>query len=842
MNTTHLVRNRYRQILIASVLSSTSLLALLPALADQNSPTPGTKIENQATAEFTDSADTTNTPIQIVSDTVKVTVAEVAGISAAGSAIVNPAYRTNTVYFDFIVKNEGNDPTQLFIPAAPSVATLDGVDLPGTSIGQLQVIQYNDVNTTTPVTANNLVDPTTGSVTGGLSGIPNGGSVPAGGYIKVRVPITLPFTAVTGKIIRVTLGNTAGQTGTSNIPYVVGANGTGGNDLYTKDNADGTNSDTTGVPLNGDGPLGDGNINLHRQEATATQQTTVVDPPTITIKGTAWDDANGSGTSTFTSIKDGTETFANVAPAINAILVDKTTNKVLATTPVAANGTYTLSTFGVQNNLYVMLSTSTGSIGIAPPAADLPTTSTPTNWTNTTPLTYLAVPFNVAIANIIDIDFGLDRLPETIDANAGNQLNPPGTDRYQVPTLTGSDAEDTTGTVTTLTKVKILSVPNPLTKGTLYYNNLAVTANQVINGYDPTKLTFDPLDGPISMSFTYAAIDAAGKEDPTPATATMLFSATPIGISGTIWNDKDKSANNSFVGIQTNGEVGTDTVFGTTTTPINAVLVNITTGKVIGSQVVSSTGLYNFPSVPAQTDVKVILSATAGSIGSSTLPLAGVTDKWVNTSPVDSGTFNTGLYPITGKDFGVIQKAKLVLLKRITKINGLTTNPNDNKVLTGVATTDTFNNVGHWPTNYIVGDTDGGKVKPGDTIEYTIYFLNNQGADAKNVKICDPIRGSQTYNSGTLELKLGTSPAIPLTDTNDSATGGADRGMSYPAGNAPTDCNALASSSADPGIAVGITGTGNTIQPDKTGVPGATGVGAPDASYGLFRFTTTVKP
>ncbi len=823
---------------MASLICSGSLLPLLPALADQNSPKPGELIENQATATFTDAAD--DTPGSTVSDKVQVTVAEVAGISATNVGITNSVYRTNIVYFDFLVKNEGNDPTQLFVPAQPSSATIAGVALPPASIGQLQVIEYNNVTTTTSVTTGNLVNTTTGSTTGSLTGIPNNGSVPAGGYIKVRVPITVPFGAVVGDTISVTLGNTVGQPGyiapatnpyNSNMSYVAG-----GNDLYTQDNSGTANNDFTGDPINGD-------TTDHRVEASATQTTTVVAPPNITITGTAWDDANGSaivnGVPGFTGIQNSPEAGANVTPAIYAILVDANGN-VLTSAPVGTNGTYTLTTPAAQNGLYVILSTSAGTVGIAAPATGLPPA-----WTNTSPLTRVTLPLNVGIADVTGQDFGIDRLPDTLPVNTSSQANPPGATKYQVPTLKGTDPEDGVANPTTpITRFKIIDLPLA-TQGILYYNGVAVIAGDILGTtavpYDPTKLTFDPVDGVVNMSFTYASVDAAGKVDASPAIASMSFSATPVGISGTVWNDFNNSANNTFTNIPTAGEVGTDAVFGTTTTPVNAVLVDTTTGLVIGSTVVSNTGIYSFPSVPANTNVKVILSSTAGTINSQP-PTAATPAGWVRTSPVDSGVFNTGLYSSPNKDFGIRQKAKLVLVKRITKINGATTNPNDGTVLTGATATDTFNNVGNWPPNYLVGKTDAGSVKPNDTIEYTVYFLNNQGADATNVKICDPIRGSQEFVPGSIKLQPGGAGTdISLTDAPDTA----DRASSYLAGNTPSGCNAAASTASGidkGGVAIDITGPATTNQPAMTAVSGATGVGAPNASYGLFRFTTKVKP
>jgi hypothetical protein len=810
MNPRRPVANRYRALFVASLISSGSLLPLLPALADQNSPIPGTLIENQATANFTDAAD--NSTTGVVSDIVKVTVAEVAGISATAQTPVAAAgtvYRTSVVYFDFIIKNEGNDPTQLFIPGAPSIATIGGVALPAASIGQLQITEYNDVTTTTPVTANNLVS-AAGSTTGSLSSpgagsIPAGGSVPAGGYVKVRVPITVPFGANINDVISVTLGNTSGQPANTNTPYILGANGTGGSDLYTQDNSGTDNGDYTNDPINGD-------ATNHRQEASAVQTVTVVAPPNIAVSGTVWDDANGSGTATFTGIQNTPEAGANVTPVINAILVGSD-GKVIATTPVATDGTYSFTVPGVQNGVYVILSTSTGTVGTPAPTPSLPTT-----WTNTSPLTYSALPFDIGIVAITGKDFGIDRLPVTLAVSSPTQPNPPGTTQYTVPTLAGTDGED--GALGSGSTFKILTIPNPTTQGILYYDGVAVPAiGLTITNYDPTKLKFDPVDGVVTMSFTYVAVDAAGKQDPNPATVTMPFNATNIGISGTVWNDKDNSAANTFTNIPTIGEVGTDAVFGTTIVPVNAILVDTTTGLVIGTQLVAANGTYSFPSVPPNTDVKIVLAPTAGTIGSAP-PTATTPTGWVSTSPQDTGIFNTGLYPIV-KDFGIRQKAKFVIVKRITKINGATTNPNDLTDLTGV-TTDTYNNVGNWPANYLVGKTDAGKVQPGDTIEYTVYFLNNQGADATSVKICDPIRGAQTYVANSISLTLGTGTATSLSDGTNT----------YAANGAPSDCNAGAVSSTDPGVAIPIAGS----------VPGATAVGLPTTSFGLFRFTTKVKP
>jgi hypothetical protein len=858
MNSRGSATTYYRSIIIASMLLGGSLLASLSVLADQNSPTPGTILENQATAQFTDAVDGTDGTI--VSDKVSVTVAEVAGIAASNVGVLpsanGGAYRTNTVYFDFYVTNTGNDPTRLFVPGAPSVATIAGVNLAAANIGTVQVIAYNaspiGSGTEVTITSGNNV-PAAGVATGtgtltltAASGAPVAGSIPAGGYIKVRVPITVPLTAAKNEVIGVTLGNAvgqpdpaaspaanfiAGQTAT-NIPYV-----NGGNDLYTQDNPD-SNEVSAGAPVNG------------VREASTTLTTPVIDPPIVTINGTVWDDANGSGTNTFTGIQTGTEAGAvttGSTPALKAILVGSD-GKVLDAQPVnPATGGYSVSTLGVQSGVHVILVTSTTAYAkgdIAPTTGSLPP-----NWAGTTPLDYKGTPdssFPIGITTVSGKDFGIDRLPTANNVSTGPVTTPSGTNTTVVPTLTGSDPEDTS-----IAKYHILTLPDAATQGTLYYSGAAVTPAQITAGFyvaDPALFTFDPVDTATVMTFTYASVDKAAKESLVGATATISYNAAPVTIGGTIWNDKNNSANNTFIGINDPGESGTNAVFGTTTTAIDAVLVNTTTGKVIGSQAVPASGVYSFTSVPANTNVQVFLSATLPAISDPAPTIGTIPTGWVKTSPLQTASFNTGLLPST-KDFGIRQKAKFVLVKRITKINGFTTNPNDGTVLTGTSsdTTDTNNpGVTNWPAHYLDGKISAGVVKPSDTIEYTIYFLNNQGADASGIKICDPIRGTQDYVPGSLKLNLsGTGNVtsdVGLTDIVDPTV---DRANSYTKTDPlPTGCNidAATSSGTDNNGGVAIEVTGTTGIPALTAIPGATATPATPPSYGLFRFTTQVKP
>jgi len=536
------------------------------------------------------------------------------------------------------------------------------------------------------------------------------GLVPTGG---ISVPISVSGTAVLG-----TDFNTTSGTSTFDITIPAG-------------NYDG--SDATSVftipftVINNNVPQGVRMIEFKIQPSSsffASSTTTCDGNPTIVsnytiydddfISGKVWDDADNSANNTFTNINTGSEAGTNAGGLLNAILVDST-NKVLVTTPVAANGVYTFVNVPLnQSNVKIILSTTAGTVGNTPPAPSIPS-----NWVNTTPLT--TATFNTG-TNISSKDFGIEQLPDTNNVSASPQPNPGGTNTVQVPALSGTDPED--GNLGSGKSFKIVSLP---TNGTLYYNNTAVTANQVINNYDPTNLTIDPNDGAITVTFTVAAVDAAGKEDPTPATVTM--------------------------------------------------------------------------------------------------PFAGGT-------------------------------AKLLLVKRITRINNQDlTNIVDGRsdvAITAVnyvgSPRDTDDDSSNpWTAGYLRGLINAGTVKPGDELEYTIYFLSKGPSNATNVKFCDLVPTSTTFiptafsgktpNDGGLPgadqgiaLALSsTTPTVYFSNIED-----ADRGRFYVANDPATP--SYCGTNTNGAVVVNI-----TRSPDLPNLPAATQSGTPANSYGFLRFRTKVK-
>lgn len=201
----------------------------------------------------------------------------------------------------------------------------------------------------------------------------------------------------------------------------------------------------------------------------------------------------------------------------------------------------------------------------------------------------------------------------------------------------------------------------------------------------------------------------------------------------------------------------------------------------------------------------------------------------------------------------VASNPNLLLVKRVTRVNGLTMNgstdlnvyvddptyPDDDNTLT--TSSDTEN----WPTpsTYLLGATNGGETRPGDEIEFTIYFLSTGTKAAADVQLCDKVPSFQTFVPDAFQSVppapsggVGTNRGISveyngsvLSYTNDAD---GDTAQYYPPGSTlPDACaNALAQAEDNGAIVVNL-GT----------LPHATNSGTPSTSYGAVRFRAKVK-
>ncbi len=291
----------------------------------------------------------------------------------------------------------------------------------------------------------------------------------------------------------------------------------------------------------------------------------------VSVSGTVWDDADGSANNSFTNIRTNNEQGTNAGGTIYASLVDPISGDVVATTAVAANGTYTLNNLPVNSQgMEIYLSTLEGVLG-----SPAPVTNLPSNWTNTSPLIHT---FNAGTSNVTGIDFGIEQLPNsnnqnytigTPALNSMETLNGSGIITSPGP-LSGSDPED--GILGFNNNVVITAVP---ANEQLYYAGNLLTNNESILNYNPALLQVKWIDPEVvSTSFTYAFLDSAGREDPTPATYTINVSVVLANTLGTFngrsgdqgnilsWTSYDETTATSFT-VQRSGDGLNYTTIGT---------------------------------------------------------------------------------------------------------------------------------------------------------------------------------------------------------------------------------------------------------------------------------------
>jgi uncharacterized repeat protein (TIGR01451 family) len=236
-----------------------------------------------------------------------------------------------------------------------------------------------------------------------------------------------------------------------------------------------------------------------------------------------------------------------------------------------------------------------------------------------------------------------------------------------------------------------------------------------------------------------------------------------------------------------------------------------------------------------------------GQLGGTT----GVTRGAAAGNPGNVTVSGIGSATIPGILSGTDCNAKVLIVKRITEIrSNRSANPNDLSHLLNQAidrpsfAADDPYPANNWPSNFLVGAYDAGQIKPDDIVEYTIYFLNSSGLNAKNVRICDRIVGAQTfvndaYGTGKdIEYQLGSNPVRYLTKDLNTAV---DRAQLDTSTGTISNCPAPTISGTNNGtVVIDITGT-SSVQDTLISLPSAMGQGTAN-SYGYFRFKTKINP
>jgi uncharacterized repeat protein (TIGR01451 family) len=311
----------------------------------------------------------------------------------------------------------------------------------------------------------------------------------------------------------------------------------------------------------------------------------------IQIAGNVFNDGNADGT------VNGTPIASPSATQLYATLLDSN-GTAIATTSISEDGRYSFGNKDgvLPNHSYsVVLSTTANST-----TADLPL-----NWNNadgehigaTAGLDNApdgVIEVTVEEVDVLQVNFGINKKPVAGDNSGEEQLNP-GTDvQVNVIDLKVSDDEDTTPSTVTIKRLP--------TNGILYYNGSEVTEGQVIKDFDNSKLTLDPENGTLTVSFTYTTTDESGVESE-EATIAMPFKG--LKISGNIFNDGNSD-----------GIVNGKLISSADEVVLYAVLLD-GNGKFMAREAIKADGSYDFDGVDGvvpNSRYVVVLSSDANGI------------------------------------------------------------------------------------------------------------------------------------------------------------------------------------------------------------------------------------
>ena len=202
----------------------------------------------------------------------------------------------------------------------------------------------------------------------------------------------------------------------------------------------------------------------------------------------------------------------------------------------------------------------------------------------------------------------------------------------------------------------------------------------------------------------------------------------------------------------------------------------------------------------------------AGNSGNTNVPNTG---SFGDTKGLDLWTYFPSA--VASASLNVQGAPTLLLVKRITAVNGVDqTGFSDDP-----GTPD--DNSAYWPSpaaTYLRGSRAVSGIKPGDEIEYTIYFVNTNGP-AQTIALLD------TLPAGTLfkATAYGAASGIALASSASSL---------------PTAPTAFLTNAADADQGT-YTAAGTKVTVTLPSLPPATGPGAPTGCYGFIRFKVLVQ-
>lgn len=378
--------------------------------------------------------------------------------------------------------------------------------------------------------------------------------------------------------------------------------------------------------------------------------------PPVTVSGTVFNDTNGLN-DTFVN---GTGTNAG-SGTLTAYLVQG--GLVAASSPIAANGTFSFS--AAQGAGYTVVLSNTGgvAVGAAPPAVSLPAGWVNVGENNDLPsvagsdgaINGVSAVFTVAVVDVPNRNFGIEQPPTSGTTIYTGQPNPLGTITVPVGAgaftgalpvgVAGTNAADTAA----VTNIRITAFPTNVTSiiinGVTYTSGTFPVGGVTVTVAQLAGMAVDPIDGVVTVDISYVAIDAAGQESPV---GHVQLPFGQITLSGNVFND-------------VNGSRVRDVAEAPLQLGLNAVLTDAT-GIVVAVTPILADGTYLFnvaPNAPYGVTVTTANPAIGATAASVTLPAGG----WVTTgeslaaiaeaTPDSRQTVNVLLAAITEVNFGL---------------------------------------------------------------------------------------------------------------------------------------------------------------------------------------------
>jgi hypothetical protein len=651
--------------------------------------------------------------------------------------------------------NDGNPNGVLSVTVTASPVTNANIGIEQLPLAGSGFNTVTNAGGTSPVT----VPTTTFTNTGTIS------DVAPGTVTSIRIP-TFP-TNTTSLTINGTVYTPASTEFTSGTGVVVATDGSGHPTVPIL--VDPTNdANPVSIPYKA--------IDNAGMESTNTGTAVINSTPVFNIAGNVFNDPNGLTDNTVNGTAvDGTSVPQAGGSPVPAFVSLVSNGTIVATVPVTAAGSYTFT--GVAPGSYSVVLTTN-------PAGST-TPGTPTSWTNTgenlgtstgndgTPNGIL--PVTVSGASVPDANFGIEQLP-TAGSGSNTVANSGGTTPVTVPTTTFTNGTPTSDVAPgTVTSIRITTFPSNVTSltinGTVYTpasteftSGTGVVVATDGNGNPTVPILVDPTNDANLVSIPFKAIDNAGKESTN--TGTAVISSTPaFTLSGNVLDDGNGLTDNT---VNTFGPGALSPVNGTSLggVPLYATLVS--SGTIVATVAVTSTGSYTFVGVPAGTYSVVLSTSAAGSLTSS-LPASWTsTGENVGAGSGSDGTANgilTGITVtatnVTNANFGIDKQpvGTSVTLASQPNPGGTTQVPVSATAFTGTDTED-----GTYPNN-LTGRTVTLTPATNGTLYYNGTPVNSTtaitGFDPTKVTLDPTATGATAGNDPTFTYSVTDNAGVP---------------------------------------------------------------------------------